>query len=1037
MSFYEAFKNPDARYRGKPFWSWNGALEPEEIRRQVRIFKRMGMGGAFLHSRVGLATEYLGEAWFEAIRAAVDECRLEGMEAWLYDEDCWPSGYAGGRVTQNPDYRMRFLVMEIVPAKGFVYAVEGEYPVYEADVADDKAENVRWLHPGQKPTASHVLLFHEETQPCTNYYNGYTYLDTLSEEAVAAFIEETHERYRREIGDAFGEAVPGIFTDEPNFCAFYGEQVPQGREGIPYSYVPWTKKLPGIFEEMFNYSIRNHLPELMLEVDGVQVSRARLDFRNCLTHLFTTNFFKQIYDWCEQYGIKLTGHVLLEDRLSMQTLVVGAAMRAYEYMQTPGIDLLTQYANDYDTAKQCQSVANQMGRRWVLSELYGCTGWDYSFAGHKAVGDWQTALGVTLRCHHLSWYTMKGEAKRDYPASIFFQSPWWEHYKHVEDYYARLHVALTRGRGIQDVLVVHPIESTFARFRPRMLDHNDPEKFMLAEVSEDVFLCDETFIFLRNVLLENHFDFAYGDEDIMARHGDVVSDDQGVRLRLGACEYRTVLMPPMDTIRKSTLDLLIRFRKQGGLILFVDDFANHVDGQPSEAVSILALQCLRAPLDSGALCELLEPFARRVSIQDEGGDQIASVLYQQRRDGDVHILFMCNTDCTVHHDKVEVRLQAEGKVIEYNPFTGERSIVPSRKAGFWTVFTTSLAPVGSRLFVIDPAPQGRIPKAVSLAQVRTQRFSDNALYTVQRTEPNVCVLDFASYRIGDRGGFRAPTEILRIDRAVRDAMGQPRRGGEMMQPWAQQIGPDAPRQLVTLRFAFDVSALPQGPVHLALETPRRYVITLNGYDVSTDAEAGWWVDPAIRMVPLDSSVLTKGKNVIEASLDFRSDDNLEAMYLLGEFGVTLGKKRTALTALPPLGVGDWCAQGLPFYGGAATYRYKTSLTPKKGERVVLAAPEFEGATVHVLVNGKDAGYLSWPPYELDITACLDNGPADIALTVFGSRRNCFGPLHQKTATPPAIGPNNFVTEGKDWTDHYVLKPCGLLAHPVLKVMAKK
>ncbi|HDP35111.1 MAG TPA: hypothetical protein ENN29_08395, partial [Candidatus Hydrogenedentes bacterium] len=643
MTFEEEFNNPGAVYRGKPFWAWNGELSPEEIRRQVRIFKRMGMGGAFLHSRVGLATEYLGDGWFEAIRAAVDECCMEGMEAWLYDEDCWPSGYAGGRVTKNPEHRMRFLVMEIIPAKRFTYEEEGEYPVYEAHVEGDKATNVRWLHVGETPTASHVLVFHEETQPCTNYYNGYTYLDTLSEEAVAAFIEETHERYRREIGDAFGGVVPGIFTDEPNFCAFYGEQVPQGRRGIPYGYVPWTRKLPAAFEDMFNYSVRNHLPELLLEVDGVQVSRARLDFRNCLTHLFTRNFFKQIYDWCERHKMKLTGHVLLEDRLHLQALVVGAAMRSYEYMQVPGMDLLTQYAYDYDTPKQCQSVANQMGRPWVLSEMYGCTGWDFDFKGHKALGDWQAALGVNLRCHHLSWYTMKGEAKRDYPASIFFQSAWWEHYKHVEDYYARLHVVLTRGQCVQDILVVHPIESTFARFRPRLLDHDDPQKFMLSPTTEDVLFCDESLVTLRNILLENHFDFAYGDEDIMARHGDIATDDQGVYLSVGACKYKTVLMPPMDTLRQTTLDLLIRFRKQGGLILFAGDYADHVDGMPSDAAGILAMQCPRISFERKELCDALESFARRVSIKDDSGQEISAALYQQRRDGDAHILFVCNT----------------------------------------------------------------------------------------------------------------------------------------------------------------------------------------------------------------------------------------------------------------------------------------------------------------------------------------------------------------------------------------------------------
>lgn len=1032
MTFYDAFKRPAAAYRGKPFWAWNSALDPDEIRRQVRIFKQMGMGGAFLHSRIGLATEYLGKNWFDAVRAAVDECALEGLEAWLYDEDCWPSGYAGGRVTRNPEYRMRFLVMEIVPAKGFKYVEERDYPVWEVEIEGDAARNLRWMHPGEKPELSHVLLFHEETQACTNYYNGYTYLDTLSEEAVRAFIEETHESYRREVGAGFGNVIPGIFTDEPNFCAFYGDQVPQGRKGIPYSFVPWTPRLLETFEDMFNYSLRSRLPELMLEVEGEQVSKVRLDFRNCVTHLFVTNFMKQIYDWCEEHDLKLAGHVLLEDRLHLQALVVGAAMRSYEYMQTPGIDLLTQYAYDYDTPKQCQSVANQLDRPWMLSELYGCTGWDFSFAGHKALGDWQAALGVNLRCHHLSWYTMKGEAKRDYPASIFFQSPWWEHYRHVEDYYARLHVALTRGRCVQQVLLIHPIESMFARLRPRLFDHDDPVKILPWPAPKDIEACNESIIAVRNMLLENHYDFAYGDEDMMARYGGVVHDKRSVRLRLGACEYPVVVAPPMDTMRRSTLALLTAYRERGGLLLFIGEHACRVDGEPSDAVDMLAMQCPQAPMDGDVVREMLEASARMVSIRDDEGREIPSILYQQRRDNDAHILFLCNTDREKAYDPVSVRILAQGKVVEYDPVTGRRQQVASRKSGPWTVFTTSLPAIGSRLLLIETAPKGRIPKATPMKQARKSTLK--SLYALQRTEPNVCVLDRAEYRIGEKGGFRAPDEILRIDRAVRTAMGQPWRGGEMMQPWARVIAPDEPRQLVTLRFRFQAAEMLEGPIWLALEAPRRYVITLNGHEINTDADMGWWVDPAIRKLPLDPAALVVGDNCLECALDFRSDDDLEAMYLLGGFGVAVKGDRATLLNQPECGLGDWRDLMMPFYGAAMVYRYKTRSKPRPGERVIISAADFAGTAIRVLVNGVTAGYLSWPPYELDITDYFERGETDIALELFGSRRNCFGPLHQKESEPQGIGPPNFTTTGGDWSDAWVTRPVGLFANPTLKFM---
>ena len=44
------------------------------------------------------------------------------------------------------------------------------------------------------------------------------------------------------------------------------------------------------------------------------------------------------------------------------------------------------------TLKQCTSVAHQLGRKWVLSELYGVTGWPFTFEGMKWIGDWHAVL---------------------------------------------------------------------------------------------------------------------------------------------------------------------------------------------------------------------------------------------------------------------------------------------------------------------------------------------------------------------------------------------------------------------------------------------------------------------------------------------------------------------------------------------------------------------------------------------------------------------------------------------------------------------
>lgn len=74
------------------------------------------MGGAYMHPRTGLDTEYMGNEYLEIMARCVAFCRENDMLACLYDEDRWPSGAAGGLVTrQNPDYRQMHLLATVHP----------------------------------------------------------------------------------------------------------------------------------------------------------------------------------------------------------------------------------------------------------------------------------------------------------------------------------------------------------------------------------------------------------------------------------------------------------------------------------------------------------------------------------------------------------------------------------------------------------------------------------------------------------------------------------------------------------------------------------------------------------------------------------------------------------------------------------------------------------------------------------------------------------------------------------------------------------
>ena len=146
----------------------------------------------------------------------------------------------------------------------------------------------------------------------------------------------------------------------------------------------------------------------------------------------------------------------------MGTLRGGAIMPHYRYQHVPGIDMLTEQNHEVLTIKQCSSVASQLGRKRVLSELYGCTSWEFTFEGQKWVGDWQYVLGVNLRCQHLALYTLRGCRKRDYPPAFNYNTTWWPYNGVVEDYFARVGRILTEGEAVRDVLMIHPIATVWA-----------------------------------------------------------------------------------------------------------------------------------------------------------------------------------------------------------------------------------------------------------------------------------------------------------------------------------------------------------------------------------------------------------------------------------------------------------------------------------------------------------------------------------------------------------------------------------------------
>lgn len=915
------------------FWSWNNKIEKEEIARQIGMFARVGIEGFFIHARAGLKTEYMSEKWLSLVEYAVNCAEKKGLAVFLYDENGWPSGFANGCVVKtDADLALKWLA---------------ESECYDPDktVACYKKQGDRYILTPQADEADYFL----------NYACDCHYVDLMNPETTERFLGCVHERYKARLKGYFGKTIKGFFTDEPQLAA--------GK--VPYSFVlaeEWNKRYGGGFYE--------NLWKLFRTVENDDFL---LRYRELAGELFVSSYTKKVGEWGRANGLIFTGHMAAEDGLRQQIVSNMGVMPHYEHFTMPGIDYLGRRFPSVVLLKQVQSVARQFGKKQVLSETFGCTGWNTSLQQLLQIWSYQVINGVNVACAHLAAYSIEGCRKRDYPEFFSYQNNAFESMGALFSIMKRLAEECAGAQA--DVGIVNALGGVMAT--------NDEGR--QSRISTQYRLLLENLAFL---------DYDVLDETLLATYGRA----EGNTLRLKEGRYRTVIVPPMQNMRATTKELLLAFKRGGGKLIFVNEYPVLSDGKAAAFEEFTDCDVIQNRF------ALWNKYFYRLSDESEltacnGVDRLAGVYVRKPAHNKLAAYSTADDE-----RRAIVRFAGMGTVYALDLQTGEYAPLPTKFQGMYSYAEVRLLPKLCCIFAFE---EGEPDEREEDETVLSLPFGAG-----ERTGDNVLTVDYAQACCGDRVSEKMLVIGLHdyLQKCCTNMCG------------ATEIA---------VRYEFTVAEKPAS-LRLAAETRSAKRVSVNGCAVQPDG--GRFLDKSIVTYSVTEAV-REGVNTVEIVYGaetqpqsegveevYETKRNVffyktepESVYLLGDFGVyaqdpmpnptylcvkngdfVIGKPQAAER-------GKFVESGNYFYVGDIVYRVPFDYD---GVQNAAAQLDFAGMAAQLTVNGKQFDFTV-APFRRDITAALRKGRNELIVKIICSNRNVFGPHHHFMGETVFTGAHTF------------------------------
>ncbi|WP_147423871.1 hypothetical protein [Cohnella endophytica] len=465
------------------FWAINDSLDSKRLRSQLDGLKASGLEGVIFHPRFYPNDPvYMSPAYLDVVSDIILYSKSIGMAFWIYDEDGWPSGTAGGQVlARRPDLRCEWISYE--------QGAGGEYGI-----------------------------------AC----GSKTAVSSFDNEATALFIEITHEGYRRGLKPEAFDYVTGFFTDEVAFLDGHGITVNHGA-------LPWDSRFPALYEERYDEKLEPLLPLLFEDGEGSRQIRVR--YWEMATDALIEGFYKPVQHWCAANGKKFTGHLKGEENPFFQLSYSGSAFQVLKGIETPAIDALERYPGNNFYPRIVHSIAMQQGRDGVLVEAMGGSGWGVSPESFTDYVLWLAGHGVETFTLHLNQLQLKTQAIHDWPPSMPSHITWRDGFPALLASLKEKAAGLPDLRSEPDVLIVTPTRGVMASFVPveaMVINEHDGSGVPDNESG----LISKRFLSLVEQCREAGLHYELSEERTIEEDGIVANG----KLRIGRREYGSVLL---------------------------------------------------------------------------------------------------------------------------------------------------------------------------------------------------------------------------------------------------------------------------------------------------------------------------------------------------------------------------------------------------------------------------------------------------------------------------------------------------------------